>query len=417
MRTYRELFGTPEFTPLFATVSGQMAALTVSGIALGTLVYSATRSPLLSALSMFGPSVAQAIGAATVLSGADRLPPRAALSGLALFLGLTTAAMAMPGLPVAAVFAIVGVQGLVNSVGGGIRYGLLAEIVPDQGYILGRSLLNMSVGAMQICGFAVGGALLAVISARGALLAGAALYLVAAGVARRGLTASAPRAVGRPSVRATWRGNRRLWASPARRYVYLALWVPNGLIVGCEALFIPYSPSSASMLFVAAALGMLAGDTVSGRFVPPRARAVLVTPMRLLLALPYLLFALNLPVPVAAIAVAVASVGYCASLLLQDTLVAVTPDDLRGQALGLHSSGTLTMQAIGAATAGAIAQHIPVADAMTVMAVASALVSLALTPGLRRAARETSALARTSAAAEPSQAQALSQPEPSSRPA
>ena len=70
MRTYREIFGAPEFTPLFLTSSVQVAASTVTGLALGTLVYAATRSPLLSALSMFGPSLAQVIGATALLSAA-----------------------------------------------------------------------------------------------------------------------------------------------------------------------------------------------------------------------------------------------------------------------------------------------------------------------------------------------------------
>ena len=67
MRTYRELFRSPEFTPLFLTSAAQVAGSTVSGLALGTLVYAATGSPLLSALSMFGPSLAQL--AARVVEG------------------------------------------------------------------------------------------------------------------------------------------------------------------------------------------------------------------------------------------------------------------------------------------------------------------------------------------------------------
>lgn len=54
MRTYQDLFRTREFTPLFLSSALQTAASTVSGLALGTLVYEATDSPLLSALSMFG---------------------------------------------------------------------------------------------------------------------------------------------------------------------------------------------------------------------------------------------------------------------------------------------------------------------------------------------------------------------------
>jgi hypothetical protein len=172
MRTYRELIGAPEFTPLFLTSAAQVAASTVAGLALGTLVYAATGSPLLSALSMFGPSLAQVIGATALLSAADRLPPRAALTGVALVFSLGTAVQAIPGVPVWGIFAIVAGLGTVASLAGGVRYGLLTEILPREGYLLGRSVLNMSVGIMQICGFAVGGVLVAALSPRRALLAG-----------------------------------------------------------------------------------------------------------------------------------------------------------------------------------------------------------------------------------------------------
>jgi predicted MFS family arabinose efflux permease len=383
MRTYRDLFRTPEFAPLFATTSVQIAASTVSGLALGTLVYAATGSPLLSALSMFGSSFAQVIGAATLLSAADRLPPRAAMVGLAAAFAAGTALLAVPGLPLWAIFLIILCLGLAGSVGGGVRYGLLSEMLAEEGYVIGRSVLNMAVGTMQICGFAVGGALLTALSPRGTLLAGAALYLATALVARLGLARRPPRADGRPSIARTWRTNARLWSSAPRRYVYLALWVPNGLIVGCESLYVPYAPRQAGLLFTCAAFGMLIGDTLAGRFIPRRRRGRLGAPLRLLLAAPYLIFVLHPALPLALTAVALASIGYSASLLLQEQLIGRTPDDMHGQALGLHSSGLLTWQGIGAAVAGTIAQHASAATAMTVMAAISIAVTLALAPGLR----------------------------------
>ncbi|GAA4615070.1 MFS transporter [Actinoallomurus liliacearum] len=381
--TYRGLFRTPEFTPLFATASTQVAASTVSGLALGTLVYAATGSPLLSALSMFGPSLAQVIGATALLSAADRLPPRAATTGLALAFGLGTAVLAVPGLPLWAVFVVIMLLGLVGSVAGGVRYGLLSEILPGKDYLLGRSVLNMSVGAMQICGFAVGGGLVTLLSPRGTLLTGAALYLATAAVARFGLGDRPPRAAGRPSIAATWRTNARLWSSPPRRYVYLALWVPNGLIVGCESLFVPYAPRHAGLLFAFAAGGMLLGDTLTGRFVPAGWRRRLDAPLRLLLAAPYLVFAAHPGLGLAVAAIALASIGYSATLLLQDRLMTLTPKDVHGQALGLHSAGMLTMQGVGAALAGAVAQHVSPATAMAVMAAGSVAVTALLAPGLR----------------------------------
>lgn len=381
--TYRGLFGTPEFTPLFVTASTQVAAMTVSGLALGTFVYAATGSPLLSALSMFGPSLAQVVGATTLLSAADRLPPRAATTTLAVASGLGTAVLAAPGLPLWALFVVILLLGLIGSVGGGVRYGLLSEILPAENYLLGRSVLNMSVGTMQICGFGVGAGLVTALSPRGTLLTGAALYLVTAVVARSGLSRRPARTTGRPSITATWRTNALLWSSRPRRYVYLALWVPNGLIVGCESLFVPYAPRHAGLLFAFAAGGMLIGDAVTGRCVPPAWRRRLDAPLRLLLAAPYLVFAAHPALDLAVIAVTLASIGYSATLLLQEHLMALTPKDIHGQALGLHSAGMLTMQGVGATLAGAVAQYVAPDTAMAVMAAASVAVTLLLAPGLR----------------------------------
>ncbi|MGG8409912.1 MFS transporter [Streptomyces sp. 12297] len=383
MRTYRELFRTREFTPLFLASAGQTAAQTVSGLALGILVFKQTDSALLSSLAMFGPALAQMVGAATVLSGADRLPPRAAMTVLSLLFGAGTALQAIPGLPVWVLFVVLLGLGVVGSVSGGVRYGLLNEVLTRDGYLLGRSVLNMSVGIIQICGFALGGALVMLFSARGTLLLSAGLYLVTAVVARFGLSSRPPRGAGKTSVAETWRTNARLWSSVPRRYVYLALWVPNGLIVGVESLYVPYSPGDAGLLFAFGAAGMLVGDVLAGRFLPARLRDRLIVPLCVLLAAPYLLFALDPGLPVALVVVTVATFGYAAGLLLQDRLMALTPDELSGHALGLHSSGMLTMQGVGAAVAGTVAELTSPATGMVATAAASLAATLLLAPGLR----------------------------------
>ncbi|GAA3168932.1 MULTISPECIES: MFS transporter [Streptomyces] len=383
MRTYRDVFRTKEFTPLFLASAGQTAAQTVSGLALGILVFRQTDSALLSSLAMFGPALAQMAGAATVLSGADRLPPRAAMTGLTLLFGLGTAVQAIPGLPVWGVFAVLLGLGVVGSVSGGVRYGLLNEVLTRDGYLLGRSLFNMSAGLIQICGFAIGGVLVATLSARGTLLTAAALYLLAAVVARFGLSPRPPRVSGRPSIAETWRTNARLWSSVPRRYVYLALWVPNGLIVGVESLYVPYSPGDAGLLFAFGAGSMLLGDALVGRFLSPRWRSRLAVPLCVLLAVPYLFFALEPGLPVAVVLVSLGTFGYASGLLLQDRLMALTPEELSGQALGLHTSGMLTMQGVGAAVAGAVAELTSPATGMVATAAASLAATLLLAPGLR----------------------------------
>ncbi|WP_171114592.1 MULTISPECIES: MFS transporter [Streptomyces] len=388
MRSYRHLFRTPEFTPLFLSSSAHIAGQTIGGLALGTLVYEATRSPLLSAVSMFGPSLAQVLGATLFLSWADGLPPRNALTAVSAGFAVGTALLALPGLPIGAVLVVVLAQGLIASLGGGVRWGLLTEILPKDGYLLGRSVFNMMSGVMQISGYATGGALLVAIgSARVTLLLSALLFLAAAVLARLGLGPRPARTSARPSVAATWRTNALLWSSAPRRRLYLALWVPNGLIVGCESLFVPYAPGAAGLLFACAALGMFVGDVTIGRLVPRAVRARLGVPLLLLLAAPYLLFFTRPAIPLAAVAVTVASVGFGASLVQQERLLALVPEELSGHALGLHSAGMLTTQGVSAALAGAVAQVASPAVAMTAMAGVSVAVTGCLGWGMRRGGR------------------------------
>ncbi|MFJ4694044.1 MFS transporter [Streptomyces sp. NPDC088766] len=387
MTGYRQLLRTPEFTPLLLSSAAHTAAHTVAGLALGTLVHRATGSPLLSAVSMFGPSLVQVLGATFLLSGADRLPPRTALAGLSLAFAALTAVLAVPGLPVAAVFAVVLATGVVAALGGGVRWGLLNEILPKDGYLPGRSVFNMMSGLTQITGYALGGALVTALSPHTVLLLAALLHATASATARLGLTDRPPRASGRPSVAATWRANAVLWSSRPRRLVYLGLWLPNGLVVGCEALFVSYDPGAAGTLFACGALGMLAGDLAVGRLLPPAVRTRLATPLLLLLATPYVFFVLHPPLPVAALCATLASVGFGASLVQQEHLMALTPAELGGHALGLHSAGMLTLQGVSAALAGTAAELTSPATAMTTLALASITVTLTLAVASRRQVR------------------------------
>jgi predicted MFS family arabinose efflux permease len=148
-------------------------------------------------------------------------------------------------------------------------------------------------------------------------------------------------------------------------------------------MYVPYAGDLAAVLFVAGAAGMLTGDLIVGRFVPPAALDRLITPLQALLAVPYLLFFLHPGPVVGSVVVFVASFGYAGTLGLQQRLVEITPDDLRGQALGLDGSGRMTFQAVGASATGSVAEATGAATAMTVAALASLAVTALLRSRLR----------------------------------
>jgi hypothetical protein len=250
--------------------------------------------------------------------------------------------------------------------------------------VLGRSAMNLSVGAMQIAGFGTAGLLLQALSPSDVLWLATACSAVAIPIIRFGLRDRSPRRVARTSFAETWRGNRRLLGQANTRPLLLALTLPNGLIVGCEALFVPYAGPGAGWLLAAGAAGMMTGDLVVGRFLSRSGRRIAGRWLRILLAVPFLGFAFDLPIAVLSVLVALGSSGYAASLSQQEVLVDLTPTDLRGQVLGLESALRMTTFGIVAILAGAFADLTSPAPAITVFAAASLLVSIALTRPLSR---------------------------------
>jgi len=385
--TYRDLLRNREFVGLYAGFTLTVAASTLSGFALGTLVNEQTRSPFLTAVSMYGATFATVLGALTLMSVADGRRPRRTLVVLQCVSLAGVAAQAVPGLPLAARFGLLLVLGFFQSLGTGTRMGLLAEVVPNSAYALARSLMNITSGGMAILGYAIGAVLLRYLSpqevfAVAAVLTGGGLIIVATTVREHSI-----RLTRRPGLRQTWTTNIELFSHSGQRALLLNLWVPNGLIVGCGALFISYAPDQAGVFLAAGSAGMLLGDLAVGRLLTAEQRRRYAFALRLLLAAPYLLFAVHPSVLVATAAVFIASAGYAATLPLQEQLLELTPDPIRGQVQGVESAGRMTWQGIGAAIAGGVAQHFAPGTTITLVAAASIAITVLSRPLVATAAK------------------------------
>ncbi|MFF4648385.1 hypothetical protein [Streptomyces sp. NPDC001380] len=382
---YLGLLRNREFAGLYASFTSTVAASTLSGLALGTLVDHRTRSPFLTAVSMYGATFATVLGALTLMSVADGGRPRRTLVALQCVALAGAAAQAVPGLPLAARFGLLLVLGFFQSLGTGTRMGLLAEALPASAYAPARSLMNITSGGTAVLGYALGALLLRHLGPQGLFLAAAVLggpgpLVLAATVRERPV-----RLDRRPGLRQTWTANTALLSRPGPRALLLNLWVPNGLVVGCEALLLPYDPGHAGVLLAAGSAGMLLGDLAVGRLLTADRRRRCAFPLRLLLAAPYLLFAAHPPVPAAAAAVFAAGTGFSATLPLQERLLALTGAPVRGQVQGVESAGRMAWQGLGAAIAGGLAQHLAPGTAIAAVAAASVAVTVASRPFVVRA--------------------------------
>jgi MFS family permease len=389
VRTYRELFALPEFRTLFLAQCLNVASSAVGGLALGTITYAATGNPVLSGLAMFGGPLVRLLASWFLLSASDLMRPRTAL-GLTAAVGCVADALqAIPGMPWGLRFVILALPYVVMSATGGAAQALVADLLPPDSFVFGRATLNIAVGGMQIAGYGLAGVLLIELPITGLFLIAAGASFIALLITVRGIGDHPPRAVAASAVRRAHTVNLSLLGSSDLRPVLLASWVPNGLIVGCESLFVPFAGRHAGYLFAATAAGMLLGDIVIGRFVSIANRDRLLEPLRFLLAAPYVLFLFH---PSLAICVPLgfaASFGYAASLPLQERLVTSTKADIRGQVLGMNSTGMQAMQGIGALLAGTAAKVLgagssTAATAIGLTACASLAVTALLIPGLRR---------------------------------
>ncbi|MDX3854720.1 MFS transporter [Streptomyces sp. AK02-01A] len=383
--TYRDLLRVSEFTGLYVSFTLTAAATTLSGFALGTLVNHQTRSPFLTAVSMYGATFAAVLGALTLMSVADGRRPRRTVVALQCVSLAGVAAQAIPGLPLAARFVLLLVLGFFQSLATGTRMGLLVEVVPDSAYAPARSLMNITSGGTAILGYAIGAVLLRYLSPAEVFVVAAVLTGLGLAVLAGTVRDHSIRLTRRPGLRQTWKTNAALFSHAGQRALLLNLWVPNGLVVGCEALFISYDPDHAGVFLAAGSAGMLLGDLTVGRLLSADRRRRCAFALRLLLAAPYLLFAVHPPVLVAAFAVFAASAGFAATLPLQERLLELTPDPVRGQVQGVESAGRMTWQGIGAAIAGGLAQHLAPGTAMTAVAAVSVAVTVASRPLVARA--------------------------------
>jgi MFS family permease len=218
--TYREVIAEPRFRLLLLTRSLAIGADTLRTVALSMLIFAVTGSPLLAAMTYGVAFLPQAIGGTLLGALADRVRPRPLITAGYGLEAATAAVLALAGLPAGASLALVAGIACLTPVFGGASSRLMAEALDDDAYVLGRSLANIAASASQLLGLAAGGATVAALGTRHALLVTAACHLVAAAAIRAWLPSlpAAAKPAGQPPVsvlRQSWTVNRQLIADPA----------------------------------------------------------------------------------------------------------------------------------------------------------------------------------------------------------
>jgi hypothetical protein len=371
--SYRVAFAQPQFRAIFAAFAVALTGSVVSAVALTVQVFERTRSPLLSSLTFALGFLPYALGG-TVLSGlVDRVRPRRLLAGGYLGCAALLAALALPGLPVAAQLVVLVGIGTLTSISSGALGALVRLVVPAGAYVPARSLLRVAAQVAQVAGNAAGGAALVVLTPAGAFLASAAALAGAAVVVRFGLAAhpvlgrpaadAGPGAAGRWALpRDSLAGLRQVLGQPRLRRLLLLGWLVPMFTVVPEGLAAPYvagqggSRALVGWWLAALPAGLIAGDLIGVLVLRPDRQRRIVGLAAAAFFLPYLIFVTRPPVALALPLLAGAGLCGVYSLGLDALVRQAVPDHLFARTMTVSSAGLLTLQGLGFALAGAAAQ-------------------------------------------------------------
>ncbi|WP_435598744.1 MFS transporter [Streptomyces anulatus] len=368
--TYREVLAEPRFRLLFSTRAVAVTADALRITTFSVLVFTSTGSALLSAVAFGIGFIPQLFGSLLLGSLADRLPPRALITGGYALTCATALLLALVRMPVAASLGVVALVSLATPVFHGASSRLVAQSLEGDAYVLGRSLNNIAGAGAQLIGLALGGAAVAALGPRRALAVSAVLYLGCALAIRVRLPRLQPGEFGGTpgstggdggAVRASLRGAGLLLRGRTVRRLMLAQWLPVALVAGAEGIIVAYAgerrfaPGWYAVLMGCLPVGMLVGDLLVGRLLRPPTRERLVVPLVALAGLPLIGFAAEPGVGVSSCLLLLSGLGYAYGLGLQRPFLDALPQDGQGQAFGLLGSGSMTLQGVGPVCLGAVA--------------------------------------------------------------
>ncbi len=369
--TYGEVIAIGEFRALWLGQGMSLLGDQLAQVALAVLVYNRTHSALATAAVYALTYLPPIVGGPLLAGLADRYPRRRVMLACDLLRAGLVAAMAVPGMAFPALCALVFCVVLLSAPFSAARAALLPEVLEGDRYVAGSALQNVTNQAVQMLGFAAGGAVIAGLGPYRALALDAATFLgsaliIVAGVRER---AAPARADGnRLSMWTMTRAGARLVFGDRRlRALVLFAWL-CGFYVLPEGIAVPYAaklddgtlslPLITGLLMAAMPTGTTVGAFLFSRFVTPSIRLRAMGWMAMLTCAPLIMCAMRPPLPIVLFLWFISGIGGAYQLAANAAFVQCVPAERRGQAFGLVQSGLLAAQGIGILIGGAVAQKL-----------------------------------------------------------
>lgn len=387
--TYGEVIAIKEFRALWYGQGFSLLGDQLAQVALAVLVFERTGSPLATAAVYALTYLPPIIGGPLLAGLADRFARRRVMIVCDILRAVLVAAMATPWTPFPVLCVLVFFVVLLSAPFSAARAALLPEVLEGDRYVAGSALQNMTNQAVQMFGFAAGGALIATLGPYRALALDAATFLASAlilvsGVRRR---PSASRGDSKPSMWTMTRAGAGLvFGDRKLRTLVLFAWL-CGFYVLPEGIAVPYAisldqdllpiPVVTGLLMAAMPTGTVLGAFLFSRFVTPSGRMRAMGWMAILSCAPLIGCAMKPPLAIVLALWVLSGIGGAYQLAANAAFVQCVPAERRGQAFGLVQSGLMAVQGIGILIGGLATEQLgpePVVALAGVMGVTTAAV-------------------------------------------
>ncbi|MFJ9784595.1 MFS transporter [Amycolatopsis sp. NPDC101161] len=365
-------------------------------VALAVLVYQRTSSAALTGLTYALTYVPSLLGGVLLAGAGDRWPRRDVMVAADVARAALVGVIAVPGVPLWVLCVLVAVMTALGGPFKAAQQALLPTVLEGERYLVGMALRNVTIQAAQLAGFAGVGLLIAALTPSAALALDAVTFVLSAlflvtGVRRRAAIAQAVRPAW---LATTGAGVRLIWRDPALRTLVALNWLA-GFYVVPEALAAPYAAGIGAgatlvgLLMAADPAGSVLGGVVFGKWIPEHTQVRVLGWLGIAAGLPLVVFVFR-PGLVASVLLLAASgllaTGY--NITGTVTFMRRVPDEHRAQCAGVNSAGLITVQGVGAAAAGALADVLSPALTIAVAGAAGAAVAVPIARAWRRAGLE-----------------------------
>jgi predicted MFS family arabinose efflux permease len=395
--TFRDVFAVAEFRALWLAQLLSVIGDQLARVALTVLVYDRTRSALLAAVTFVASIVPTFVGGVTLAWLADRYPRRGVMIACDLIRCALVLVMAIPGVPLAGLVALLFLVTLVGTPFTAARAAIYPDVLVGDRYVIGTAVTITTYQFAQVIGYAAGGAVVGLFGTRLSLIIDAVTFAVSALIIQA-------RIRWRPALASGSHESSRLagviisarlvFASPALFMPMLFGWlaafynVPEGVVTPL-AQDLHGGTAAVGVILAALALGQTTGAIVLSRFLAPLTQQRLMGPLAIAACGILALFILQPGLPGALLILFTSGLAAGYQVAANAAFVSAAPQEKRSQAFGLAQGGMSLGQGLVMILAGAAADHLSPARVIAVSGTVGAIAALTVTASRARDRRQT----------------------------